>query len=79
MCLESIPVLFSKRACCSGPLTFSGIQKNKFKKLLIYFIKSITFAIATWKDLRLIATTEKNAKAIVLFFALYNPIHPAAI
>ena len=41
------------------------IISNKF-----FFIrnKPFTFACATWKDLRLIATTEKNAKAIVLYF-----------
>ncbi len=41
-------------------------------------MKIITFASATWKDLRLIATTGKNAKAIVLFFRFFNPMHPAA-
>jgi len=37
--------------------------------------KALTFAVATWKDLRLIATTEKNAKAIVLYFhfAIFFP------
>ena len=33
-------------------------------------MKICNFATATWKDLRLIATTGKNAKAIVLYFIL---------
>jgi hypothetical protein len=52
------------------------IKKNI--QLFFYSVKEITFAFATWKDLRLIATTGKNAKAIVLFTFIIQSIHPAA-
>lgn len=34
--------------------------------------KCCTFVDATWKNLRLIATTEKNAKTIGLVFAIQS-------
>jgi len=40
-------------------------------------MKALKFVPATWKDLRLIATTEKNAKAIVLYF--HFAIHIPAV
>ena len=53
------------------PLLFGTILNKSF------FIPKMcsTFALATWKDLRLIATTEKNAKAIVLYlqFTIHIP------
>ena len=70
--LESVFQQLTQDRNWNNPLRLSRIILNNF-----FFIpkKALTFVPATWKDLRLIATTEKNAKAIVLYlqFTIHIP------